>query len=294
MNDAQVVLNSQNELGEGPLWSAREQALYWVDIKKQTLYRYQTRDNHFDQWQFGVTISAVSETDRPGRLLVAGRGSLFLFDVDSQDITQLSSYEGDLPYNRPNDGKTDPQGRFWFGTTDDRELAKTGSLYRFDGDLQLTKIRDNMGIPNTFAWSPDRRTFYIADSVEQTMYAYQYNAITGEIDKGREFFSLKETEATPDGSAVDSEGYLWNAQWMGWRVVRYAPDGSVDRVVELPVACPTSCMFGGEDYKTLYVTSARKGQTEDMLADQPLAGALFSIRCEVPGLPEPVFAIDIA
>ncbi|MGL6160699.1 SMP-30/gluconolactonase/LRE family protein [Microbulbifer sp.] len=293
MADVEVVANLHNELGEGPLWCAREQVLYWVDIKKELLFRFSPCDGHVKEWSIGMAVAAVTTTDMPGRLLLACRGGLYRFDVATGTSTELLCYEQELPDNRPNDGKTDPNGRFWFGTTDDLEQAVSGSLYRLNGCMdgagQLQKISGNIGNPNTFAWSPDRKTFYSADSVEQTMFAYDFDNAKGEISNKRVFFTLKGTHIIPDGSTVDAEGYLWNAQWMGWRVVRYAPDGSIDRIVEMPVACPTSCMFGGEDLKTLYVTSARKDQTEEALLKQPYAGALFAIKCEVPGLPESAF-----
>jgi L-arabinonolactonase len=152
-------------------------------------------------------------------------------------------------------------------------------------------VQDKIGNPNTFAWSPDKTRFYTADSVRQIMWVFDYDVETGAISNRREFFSLVGTNIIPDGSTVDAEGFLWNAQWNGWRIVRYAPDGSIDRIVEMPVACPTSCIFGGENLNNLYVTSARKGQTVNRLEQQPDAGALFVLDVGVRGIWQDAFIL---
>ncbi|MBV1900155.1 MAG: SMP-30/gluconolactonase/LRE family protein [Kordiimonadaceae bacterium] len=148
-----------------------------------------------------------------------------------------------------------------------------------------------IGNPNTFAWSPDGTKFYTADSVRQVMWVHDFEPETGHLGVRREFFSLKGTDIIPDGSAVDTEGFLWNAQWNGWRVVRYAPDGTVDRIIEMPVACPTSCAFGGKGLDILYVTSARKGLSEEALKTQPDAGALFALDVGIKGVPVTPFVM---
>jgi sugar lactone lactonase YvrE len=173
---------------------------------------------------------------------------------------------------------------------DDRLTSPTGALYRLDPDLSCRRMESGIGISNSLAWSPDDRIFYFADTLRRTIFAYDFDAETGAISNRRVFTDCIDQPGAPDGSTIDAEGYLWNAQWDGWRLVRYAPDGRIDRVVGLPVQKPTSCMFGGPDLATLYVTSAVWDLTGEALAKQPNAGGVFALDVGVRGLPESRFA----
>ena len=175
---------------------------------------------------------------------------------------------------------------------DDADLPITrlsGWIYRLDPDLTCHRLDGPVGIVNTFAWSPDDRILYTADSITGTMYAYDFDAGSGRIADRRVFADLA-GHGLPDGSTVDAEGYLWNIRVNHGSVVRFAPDGSVDREVLLPVTRPTSCVFGDPDLRTLYITSASDELTEAQRAAQPLAGHLFALRTDVPGLAEHRFA----
>jgi sugar lactone lactonase YvrE len=196
--------------------------------------------------------------------------------------------EAHLPENRFNDGRCDRAGRFWAGTMCDARRDPTGSLYRFDADLACTKLRNAIIIPNGLAFSPDNRTMYFADTNRHTIWAYDYDLASGAATNERVFADTG--EGRPDGSCVDADGGLWNAQYGGWRLVRYAPTGKVDRVVQVPVANPTCCAFGGEDLGTLYVTTATQRLSLDDLAKQPLAGSLLALRPGAKGLAEGRFA----
>ncbi|MCK0068476.1 SMP-30/gluconolactonase/LRE family protein [Kordiimonas laminariae] len=270
-------------LGEGPMWSAHHGKIFWVDIFEGTVHGLHIQTGETESWAMGARASVVVE-DADYNLLVVCQNSNKKLNPLTGKIVELSTFEEGLPNNRPNDGKLDPKGRLWFGTTDHLEQNISGSIYMLDNEGRLHKKLTDFGNPNTFAWSPDGTIFYLADSVKQTMWAFDFSLETGGISNRREFFSLAGTDIIPDGSAVDAEGYLWNAQWNGWRIVRYAPDGSVDRIIEMPVSCPTSCAFGENDLDILYVTSARKGQTEAQLAGQPDAGKLFKIDAKIPGV----------
>ncbi|MEL6258939.1 MAG: SMP-30/gluconolactonase/LRE family protein, partial [Pseudomonadota bacterium] len=193
--------------------------------------------------------------------------------------------------DRTNDGGVAPDGAFWFGVMDDREREVRGWLYRLgpDGDLVDMRI-DPVLVTNTFQWSPDGRVFYTCDSAEQEILAFDHDLETGVLTERRLFSSTQEGGGYPDGSAIDEAGCLWNAQWDAGRVVRYAPDGLVDRVIELPVSRPTSCCFGGPDLKTLFITTARIGLDETEIVErQPLAGGLFACEVSTPGLPPRVY-----
>ena len=185
-----------------------------------------------------------------------------------------------------------PDGSFWFGTMDDSEKLPEGQYYRLTPGLQVERI----GLPevlvtNTMQFSPDGSVFYTSDSAEQLILAYDYDRTSGALSNRRAFASTLAAGCYPDGSAMDEEGCLWNAQWAGSRVVRYAPDGTMDRVIKLPVSRPTSCAFGGPDLKTLYITSARIGLSDAALHRQPMAGSLFAFDVDVPGLPVQEFGI---
>ena len=167
--------------------------------------------------------------------------------------------------------------------------APEGVLYRLVGQ-DLTGMMSGIRIPNSLAWSPDGRTMYFADSHLYSIFAFDFDTSSGEIGNKRVFATTR-APGFPDGSAVDAEGFLWNAEFNTGRIVRYAPDGRVDRVVETPVDRPTCCAFGGSELSTLFITTTSQGMTRDELAAQPLAGALFALEAPVRGLPEPRFAI---
>jgi len=285
----EIAADVTNILGESPFWDEVSGALWWVDIKQCRLYRRREETAVVDMWTLPRAATVVTSIQDSKDMLLACTGALMRFNVDSGECVEVSPFEADLVGNRPNDGKCDPQGRLWVGSMDDAEEHNNGTLYRIDKDLSVTSVLGGLGIPNTLEWSADRKIFYFADSRQQTIWAFDYDNSTGAIENRRVFASLKGTGFYPDGSAIDAEGFLWNAQWNGWRVVRYAPDGSIDRVVDLPVACPTSCMFGGDNLQTLFVTSARVGQSEAALARQPHAGDVFMLAPGVKGLRQTAF-----
>ena len=282
------VFEARDILGEGPVWSVEEQAIYWIDIKRPCIRRWIPSTGRHDRWMMPAEIGCFALREKGGAV-VALQNGFSLFDFESGVFEHLVDPEEHLPDNRFNDGKCDPQGRFWAGTMDNDEVAMdAGALYRLDPDCRVTQIRDGVGISNGLGWSPDHTTMYYADSPALCIYAYDFDPATGDVSNERVFAEVD--RGVPDGLTVDSAGYVWNAQWDAWRVVRYAPDGSVDRIVDMPVQRPTSCMFGGSDLCDLYVTSASIHLTQDELEEQPDAGNLFRIRTKVAGMPEPRFA----
>ncbi|TCS60941.1 SMP-30/gluconolactonase/LRE family protein [Varunaivibrio sulfuroxidans] len=286
-----VIADVANELGETPLWDHRHDTLWWSDIKRSQLFRLHRADAGLSRWNLPRPASAIACIAGGDHLIMACPGALMRFDPDSGTAAVIAPFEDDIPTNRPNDGKCDPEGRFWVGSMDDAEQCASGALYRIGADLAIEAVVGGLEIPNTLAWSPDRRTFYCADSPTRTIWAYDYTPADGAIANKRPFVTVDIDGAVPDGSAIDEDGYLWNAQWGGWRVVRYAPDGAIDRIVDMPVACPTSCAFGGPDMTTLFITSARKGQSPAALAKQPHAGAVFALKTDVRGTRQTPFRI---
>lgn len=288
MADIRCVADAANRLGEVPVWDDRAQALYWVDIEGRLLQRLDHATGAVARWTMPERIAAVAVREAGG-LVVALASGFALFDPASGRIERLAAPEAHLPGNRFNDGKCDRHGRFWAGTMDDQLQAKTGALYRLDPDGACHQLETGIAISNSLAWSPDDRTFYFADSLDRTIYAYDFDIEAGTIANRRIFCTTHDQPGVPDGSTVDAAGYVWNAQWDGWRLVRYAPDGQVDRVLDLPVQKPTSCAFGGPDLATLYITSAVWDLTDEQRRSQPQAGGLFAVEVGVKGLPEPRF-----
>lgn len=283
------AVDCRNILGEVPVWDIAEQALYWVDIEGCRLQRLMPATGATQSWRLPERVCAFALRESGGMILALASG-LALFDLDTLQLTRLASPEAHLPGNRMNEGKCDSRGRFWAGTMDDSLAARSGALYRFDADLSCHRMESDIGISNSIAWSPDDRVFYFADSLRRTIFAYDFDVDSGCIGNRRVLADCAGQPGVPDGSAVDAEGFLWNAQWDGWRLVRYAPDGRVDRVVFLPVQKPTSCAFGGPDLTTLYVTSAIWDLTPEARAAQPYAGGLLALDVGVRGLPSTRFA----
>lgn len=282
MSEVRCVAPTGCLLGEGPLWSPSEGFLWWVDIKRAKLHRHNPRTGNTRRYDLPVHASALALAD--GGLIMIGDLEVGRYDTATEDYEPICKLNEPHGF-RTNDGGLAPDGSFWFGTMDDEETEPEGQYFRLAPDMTL----DRIGLPevlvtNTMQFSPDGETFYTCDSAEQMILAFDYDAETGALSNRRVFASTLEAGCYPDGSAVDADGYLWNAQWAGSRVVRYAPDGSIDRIVQMPVSRPTSCAFGGPDLNTLYVTSARVGLSDAALDRQPMAGSLFAIDVETPGL----------
>jgi sugar lactone lactonase YvrE len=289
MTEVTVVVEAKNLLGEGPVWSTRDQVLWWVDIIGRQILRLDPATGSLDRWPTEMRPCCLAEHEAGG-LVVAFDKGFGLFDPESAAVTWIADSEKDNPRTRINDGKVDRRGRFVVGTLDDKLKEHLGALYRLDPDGTVTELDAGFGISNGPAWSPDDRRFYFGDSMDKAIYAYDYDAASGTVANKRVFATIDDGPGIPDGATVDAEGCLWNAQWDAWRVVRYRPDGTIDRTIRMPVSRPTSCMFGGPDLTTLYVTSAIWDPADPRLVDEPLAGSLFAIDVGVRGLPEPRFA----
>jgi L-arabinonolactonase len=285
--EVKVAIESKDSLGEGPVWSESEGALYWVDIDRQLLQRWDSVSGERRIWEMPSAIGSFALRESGG-CIVALRTGLASLDFASGEVVPIVDPEPDKPTTRFNDGKCDRQGRFWAGTMDEEYPNLRGSLYRLDSDLGLHRMRGSVGISNGLGWSPDNRTFYFTDSVKHTIYVYDFDPETGDIAHERIFAQTPE-EYVPDGLTVDSEGCIWSAKWDGWKIVRYAPNGSIDLEVSLPVQRPTSCTFGGPGMNLLFVTSARIDLSNEELSRQPLAGSVFVIETRVKGIPEPKF-----
>jgi len=276
-------------IGEGPSWDASEGVLYWLDIKRPAIFRWHSEKGQTGFWPMphpvGCAVSAGKD-----RLVFADAEGFGFLSLASGALERIAELEGDLQRNRFNDGKVDRAGRFWAGSMDDECKVPTGSLYRVDPDLSIHRMDTGFICSNGLGWSPDNRTMYFTDSIVRTIWAYEFDGASGALGPRRVFAQLSDQDGVPDGLTVDSEGFVWSAIWDGWRVIRYAPNGSIDREVRLPVQRPTSCMFGGPDLQTLYITSASSGLCPASLKAGPMAGAIFAVPTDVVGLPETPFA----
>ena len=285
--EVNIAVQSCDLLGEGPVWCVDEQVLYWVDIQKKILQRWNPKSNVRDYWEMPSEIGSFA-LRKTGGCIVALRTGFAFFDIDNRSIHPLIDPESEKKYTRFNDGKCDRYGRFWAGTMDEETSNKRAGLYRFDADQTCHNIIERVGVSNGLGWSPDNKTFYYTDSADHAIFAYDFNISTGAI-AGKRIFTRTPDRFVPDGLTVDSQGYIWSANWDGWRITRYNPDWEIDDEILLPVQRPTSCMFGGPELNQLYITSATIGLDETELQGQPLAGSVFVIETEVPGLPEPKF-----
>lgn len=279
---AECVCPMAARLGEGPLWSARERAVWFVDIKGRCIHRFDEAERTTQTWKapqdVGFIVAASGE-----RFICGLKSGLYLFAPRDGSFRLIAEVDSNLPRNRLNDAHVDAAGRLWFGTMDDDEVSPTGALYRFDA-TGLHSCDDGYVITNGPATSPDGRTLYHIDTLERVMYAFDL-ATDGSLSARRVFACIAEADGYPDGPVVDAAGCVWVGLYGGWGVNRYSPTGELLNKLALPVANCTKPAFGGDDLRTLYVTSAWKGLTAEQRAQQSLAGGLFAARVDTPGLP---------
>jgi len=298
MMNVECVLDCRNWLGEGPMWMPSERRLYWTDVPSRQVHRWNPTSGEQEVFATPDMVTAMAPR-RSGGLIVATDKGVEFWDPATNQRTAFVAPEKGLPGNRSNDGKCDRHGRFWLGTMSNnlnadgtgRDLAgTTGNLYRIDADGTATKMDGPFGVSNTFAWSPDNRTMYFADSLKG-IYAYDFDSESGAIANRRLFAATDDAaDGVPDGSTIDADGFVWNCRWDGSGIIRWAPDGTIDRKIDLPCPRVTSAIFGGDDLDTLYVTTARFDMSEAELADYPLAGGIFAIDAGVRGIAEVPFA----
>jgi len=287
------VAPTGDRCGEGAVWHAGERAVYWTDINRFLIHRYDEADQSVRSWLFDLPVTSLVLTDRPGTLAALLSSKVILWQPDTDERQDLGFDLPGWPSVRLNDGRADPRGSLWAGSMQNNvgpdgssgpAEGTDGVLYRIDPDGKVSEWEKQIGISNTVAWSPDKSRFYFADTLANRICAYDYSMSTGEIAQPQPFL-VGFSRGLPDGSAVDAEGYLWNCRYGGGCIVRVAPDGKLDRVIDMPVKNITTCTFGGPDLKTVYITTASNQAPES----DRLAGSLFAIRSSVPGLPENQF-----
>ena len=273
------------------MWSTVESVLYWTDNVGHCIHRFDPRTGRDEKFPLDEDVMDIV-VRREGGLLVVTAKSFAWLEPGSGGLRRFADVEQDRPDNRFNDGKVDRRGRYWAGSMDGKHWDRpSGALYQLGPGDAPALVRDGVVCANGLGWSPDDRTFYLGESFRHAIFAYDFDIEQGSVSNRRVFTEVGEPGgAFPDGLTVDAEGGVWSVHNGGGKVVRYDPDGAPTHVVELPLPHPTSCIFGGQELSTLYITTARQDMDEGELSRYPLSGSLFAIEPDIPGVPEPVFA----
>ena len=299
MIETRLIVDANNHLGEGPLWDVKEQRLYWIDSTAAEISSCRADGSDIRRYFVPRHIGSMALREGGGAVVSLANG-LHFYDFETQTVKFIADPESDDPETRFNDGKVDRRGRFIAGTMAydfDRYDAdrgqrpnRSGALYRLDTNGSVTRLDGGISCSNGPCWSPDNRTFYFTDSYDRQMYAYDYDIETGAVANRRVFASARDLAGTFDGATVDAEGYLWSALVFGGRILRFAPDGKLDRVVEFPVRNLTSVMFGGPDLDILFVTTMGRPMWGIPQKERDKGGLFAITGLGVQGLPEPRFA----
>ena len=288
--DIERIGEARYDLGEGPLWDPADGVLYFVDSLAPAVFRHDPASGAIARRDLpGATVGSLALRAAGGMVLAMDDG-FHAYDFETGALETIAEPEAGVANTRFNDGKVDRQGRFIAGSLERNFAARSGTLYRLDADLSVARIEDRVVCTNGPCWSPDGATFYFTDGGRDEIYAYDYDAEAGTVANRRVFAAATPLGGNPDGATVDAEGFVWSALFGAAKVARFAPDGRLDRTVELPARLITSVMFGGAGLDVLYVTSAR-GDGVVRSDDGSDAGALFRIDgLGVVGLAEPRFA----
>ena len=298
MAEIDVIVPHPAELGEGPVWSVAEQVLYWIDIDGKAVHRYNPSTDLDEVSATPARPGSLALTDQPGKLLMSTEHEVVWFDFATGATQPFVELEAKGVGIRMNDGRTDPAGRFIVGTMFEDTSAKkfVGSLHALEADGSATALRRAVGTANGLAFDPDRGLMYWADTPTQQVLAWDYDAATGQRANERVFFDYQTVEGKPDGACVDADGFYWSASVRGWALTRVAPDGTVERRIELPVELPTMPCFGGPNLDTLFITSINEGDDDAASVERRrgvAAGALLAIDLSsegIQGRPDEPFA----
>jgi len=284
MSTVEIALEANAQLAECPRWHEPSQLLYWIDINAFQLHRLDPATGVDEFLQFEEEIGCYAFRDNGGFIL-AMRTGYYLLDGWNTNLIAVCDPEADLEKTRFNDGRCDAQGRLFAGSYYPPKDYDGANLWCLDSDQNVTKIADDLLTTNGIAFSPDNKTFYYSDTPKHIIYKCDYDLETGSVSNRETFCEFERGKGRPDGASVDEEGFYWAALYEGGRVVRISPEGEIVQEISVPASCPTMCSFGGEDRKTLFITSAG-GRPEEEAKDFPNNGDIFKVRVDVAGLPE--------
>lgn len=283
-NDAELVLDTKSELSEGAIWNFKTEELMWVNINGEILNFYNPKTGNNKEMFTGQMIGTVVPTES-GNAIVALQNGIYVFDIKTGSKKLIVNPEENLPNNRFNDGKCDPSGRFWAGTMSTVGEKKVGSLYRLNIDNTIRKMVENVSISNGIVWSTDKTKMYYIDTPTHKVMGYDYDNESGDISNPQVAVEIPKEMGGPDGMTIDEKGNLWIALWGGNAVGCWNPEtGKLLETVNVPAKNVTSCAFGDEDLRTLYITTARDGNSKKELEKFPYSGGIFKIRTEVKGV----------
>lgn len=287
MDQAKLVLDCQNLHGEGVFWSSREQKLYWTDIKGQQVWWFDPETQASQNYHLEERLCAFA-LRKDGSILAAFASGIALYNLQTKEREDLYAFESHLSKTRLNDGRVDRQGRFVVGGIDESDNgASISHVIRVNQDFSIDTLLSDVACANSICFSPDGKTLYFSDTPKQAILRYPYG------DQGVGTHSVlshcNDRPGFPDGSTVDNEGYIWNAEWNGFCVTRYSPEGDIDKVIKVPVPNPTCVALGGKHLDTLFITTSRQMMSDDMLSEMPNAGGLYAIKVSTKGIEEPEF-----
>jgi sugar lactone lactonase YvrE len=283
-DEVELIVDAHAALAESPVWDDRIEKLYWIDLIGGVVHRTDTNSGADEVVPVGQSIGALALCEGD-ELLLAVEDGFGVLDPDTAEFELAVPIEADDHRMRMNDGKVDPSGRFWAGSMAYDERVGAGTLYRLDPEQTVTRMIEGVTMSNGLDWSDDRRTMYYIDTVTGRVDRFDYDDPSGTISARQPVVMIPRNEGYPDGMALDAEGYLWVALFDGWAVHRYAPDGRLDRRIELPAQQVTSVAFGGPDLEHLYITTGQEGFPAGGRPDQPHAGGVFRCRPGVRGRP---------
>ncbi|MFK7862080.1 MAG: SMP-30/gluconolactonase/LRE family protein [Granulosicoccus sp.] len=280
---ADLVLGCQNEHGEGIFWNSDDGCLWWTDIEGRCIWSHDPESGENVKYPTPDRVCSFAPR-RDGGFIVAFADRISLFNLNTGNEQIIHHFEPNNPDTRLNDGRTDRQGRFIVGGMNEGSGAANSSMLRVDHDLSVSMLFDGVSCANSTCFSPDGKTLFFADTPDRQIVAYDYDTINGNVSNRRLHCHFIQEPGLPDGSCVDAQGGVWNAEWEGRRVVRIAPDGTIDQVIDVPVWKPTCCAFGGANLETLFITTSRLFSSEQVLAAEPDSGGLYAVKPGVRGI----------
>lgn len=280
---AELIVDCKNEHGEGIFWNPSDGLVWWTDIEGCALWSYDPITSEAASHQMPERVCCFAPRASDG-LIVAYAGRVVLFDPSTKAESLITEFESDNPETRLNDGRTDRQGRLIVGGMNEVSGKADSSVICIDADLSVKTVIDHVACANSTCFSPDGSTMFFADTPDREIVAFDYDAECGAVSNRRIHASFEDEPGLPDGSCVDAEGGVWNAEWEGRRVVRVAPNGEIDRIIDVPVWKPTCCAFGGPELDTLFVTTSRLMSDKDALTKEPESGGLFAVKPGIRGV----------
>ena len=285
---AEHLVDCQNQHGEGIFWNPSDGLVWWTDIEGRAIWSFDPESRRSQSFPMQDRVCCFAPRARGGWIVAfADRVSLIDLDEGEEDVIHL--FEPTNAETRLNDGRTDRSGRFVLGGMNEASGAANSSVISIDTDLSVRTLFDGVSCANSTCFSPDGTTMFFADTPDREIVAFDYDGASGEVSNRRVHGNFSQEPGLPDGSCVDAEGGVWNAEWEGRRVVRVAPDGRIDRIIDVPVWKPTCCAFGGPDLDTLYITTSRLMSSSDVLEREPDSGGLFAVKPGINGVVDAPF-----